>query len=273
MTINYGRSARIISVTSGKGGVGKTSLAVNLSVALARIGRHTLLADCDLGMANAAILLGLNPPTTIDDVLAGRLHVEDVMMEGPEGLMVLPGGSGTGSIPEFGSVAQRHLADGLRPHARTRDFIIVDTPTGASPATLDMVSAADMIVLVLSDEPTAFMDAYATVKMLTLDHGCMHFSVIANLLDSEAAGRTLFSHFNEVVKRFLPANLNYLGSVPTDRHMREAVLHKRCCVEAFPASPAAMALSRIAAQISDMSIPVSPGGQRFLGQEVGHVVR
>lgn len=273
MTAHFGRTARIISVTSGKGGVGKTSVAVNLAAALARIGKRVLLADYDLGMANAAILLGLNPPVTIDDVLDGRLPVEDVLIEGPDGMTVLPGGSGTGSIPEFGSDARRRLADGLRPQARTHDYFIIDTPTGASGATLETVASADAVTLVLSDEPTAFMDAYAMVKMLTLDHGVRHFRVIANLVENAAAGRTLFHRFNEVVARFLPSDLVFLGAVPTDRHMRDAVLHKRCCVDAYPASPAAIAFARIAADITATDIPISPGGQRFLGQEVMHVVR
>lgn len=273
MTAHFGRTARIISVTSGKGGVGKTSIAVNLSAALARMGRRILLADYDLGMANAAILLGLNSAHTIDDVLEGRLPVDAVLSEGPDGLTVLPGGSGTGSMPEFGSAARQRLAEGLRPHARTHDYFIIDTPTGASGATLETVAAADMVLLVLSDEPTAFMDAYAMVKMLTLDHGVKHFRVVANLVENETAGRTLFARFADVVARFLPADLAYLGAVPTDRHMRESVLHKRCCVDAYPASPAAVALARIATQITVLDIPKTPGGQHFLGQEAMHVLR
>lgn len=273
MTINFGRQARIISVASGKGGVGKTSVATNLSVALARAGHRTLIADCDFGMANAAILLGLNPPTTIDDVLDGTCGIEEVLIAGPEGLMVLPGGSGTGLMPDFGTIARQRLAEGLRPFARLTDYMIIDTASGGAPSTLETIAAADLIVLTLSNEPTAFMDAYATIKMLTVNHGCTHFSIVANMVDTEAEGRALFGRFSDVVRRFLSSELDFLGSIPNDRHMRDAVLHKRCCVDAYPHSPAAFAFARMARRITDRGIPLSSGGNRFMGQELTHVLR
>jgi flagellar biosynthesis protein FlhG len=273
MTRHFGRSARVISITSGKGGVGKTSLGVNLAMALARIGRRTLLADCDMGMANAAILLGMNPPVTIDDVIAGRLSVDEVVIEAADQLMLLPGGSGTGTVPALGSDARRLLSQGLRPYAHMAELILVDTPTGAAATTLETVAAADRVLLVLSSEPTAFMDAYATIKALTLDHGCAAISVITNMVDSDAAGRQLFARFQDVVGRFLPSRLDHVGSVPTDHHMRDAVLHKRCCVEAWPHAPASIAIARIAASLADQSIAIAPGGNRFFGQEVMHGAR
>jgi flagellar biosynthesis protein FlhG len=273
MTAHFARQSRIVSLTSGKGGVGKTSIAVNLAAALSGMGRRTLLADCDLGMANAAMLMGLNSPVTINDVLEGRLSVDEVVTEIEDDLFVLPGGSGTGTMPAFGSDARKRLAMGLRPFSRMTDFILVDTPTGASPAAMDSVASADTIILVLSDEPTAFMDAYATAKILTLDRQCTSFHVITNMVANEAAGRGLFGRFHDVVSRFLPASVSLLGSVPSDRHMREAVLHKKPCVLAYPHSPAATAIARIAARLADMPIAISTGGNRFLGQEVSHVVR
>jgi len=161
----------------------------------------------------------------------------------------------------------------LRPYSRMTDFILIDTPTGASAAAMEITAAADSVLLVLSGEPTAFMDAYAAAKILTLDHGCKNFQVIANMVTGEAAGRDLFARFHEVVSKFLPASVTFLGSVPADRHMREAVLHKRCCVLAYPHSQAAIAISRIAARISDMKISTTPGGNRFLGQEALHAIR
>lgn len=273
MTAHFARQSRIVSVTSGKGGVGKTSLAVNLAVALSRMGRRTLLADCDLGMANAAIMMGFNSVVTIDDVLAGRLSVDEVVSEVHDGLFLLPGGSGIGNLPEFGSEARNRLALGLRPFSRMTDFILVDTPTGISPAAMEMVSAADAVVLVLSEEPTAFMDTYATAKALALDHGCRNFGVIANMVVNDAAGRSLFARFQDIVSRFLPASIDLLGSVPADRHMRDAVLHKKACVLAYPHSPSAMAIARIAARLGDLDISAAPGGNRFLAQEASHGVR
>lgn len=273
MTAHFGRQARIISMTSGKGGVGKTSIAVNLAAALSRIGSRTLLVDCDLGMANAAILIGHDSPVTIDDVLEGRLSVDEVIGEIDDHLLILPGSSGTGAMPAYDTEARKRLAHGLRPFARMTNFILVDSPTGVSQAAMETVSAADSVLIVLSEEPTAFMDAYATAKILSLDHGCTCFKIVANMVSSESAGRNLFNRFHEVVSRFLPAAITFLGSVPSDRHMRDAVLHKRPCVLAYPHSPAAIAISRIAARITDLNIAITPGGDRFLAQEVPHVVR
>lgn len=273
MTAHFGRQARIVSVTSGKGGVGKTSIAVNLAAALSRIGSRTLLVDCDLGLANAAILMGHDSPVTINDVLEGRLSVDEVVSEIDDHLLILPGLTGAGEMPAFDAEARNRLAHGLRPFARMTNFILVDSPTGVSRQAMEIVSAADSVVLVLSEEPTAFMDAYATAKILALDHGCMSFQIVANMVSNEGAGRDLFARFHDVVSRFLPVAISFLGSIPADRHMRDAVLHKRPCVMAYPHSPAAIAISRIAARIGDLNIPISPGGDRFLAQEVPHVVR
>jgi flagellar biosynthesis protein FlhG len=273
VSFNFGRTSRVVSITSGKGGVGKTSVAVNLSIALARSGKRTLLADCDLGLANAALLLGVNPAVTIDDVIEGRLSPDEVIIEGPHDLHLLPGGSGIGSIREFDAATRQKLSNGLRPWSRMTDFVIVDTPTGASDATLEMVATADQVLLVLSSEPTAFMDAYATVKMLTLEYGVTGISVIANMVQNGAEGRILFSRFHEVVSRFLPTQLDLLGSVPADPHMREAVMHKKACVDAYPQAHASAAFSRLAATLSDRSIAASPNGSRFFGMEVRHAVR
>jgi flagellar biosynthesis protein FlhG len=273
MTVHFPRQSRILSFTSGKGGVGKTSLAVNLATALSRLGRRTLLADCDFGMANAGMLLGFQSPVTIDDVLDGRLSVDEVVTEIEDGLFVLPGGSGTGTVPALGSAARNQLAQGLRPYSRMTDFMLIDTPTGISPTAMEVVSAADTVVLVLSEEPTAFMDAYAATKILALDHGCRNFEVITNMVTNEAAGRSLFARFHDVASRFLPASVTLLGSVPADRHMRDAVLHKTPCVRAYPYSPAAAAIGKIAARICGLDIAIGSGGNRFLNQEVSHGVR
>lgn len=273
MTAHFTRQSRIVSLTSGKGGVGKTSLAVNLAAALTRMGRPTLLADCDFGMANAGMLMGVTSPVTIDDVLEGRLSVDEAVTESDEGVLILPGSSGTGAMPNLGSDARKRLAMGLRPYARMTDFILVDTPTGVSPSAMETVAAADSVILVLCEEPTAFMDAYSTAKILALDYGCTSLQIITNMVPNEAAGRSLFARFHDVVSRFLPLSVTLLGNVPADRHMRDAVLHKKPCVFAYPHSPAAMALARIATRLGDMRIGISAGGNHFLGQEVPHGVR
>jgi flagellar biosynthesis protein FlhG len=272
VTAHFGRQARIISVASGKGGVGKTSVAVNLAASLHDIGRRTMLIDGDLGMDNAGLMMGVYSPVGIDDVLEGRLSIDEVVTD-VDGVMVLPGGSLTGAVPDFGSEKHRRISAGLRPFAHMTDFMIVDTPSGVSRFAMETAAAADVVLIVLNDEPTAFMNTFTAVKILTLDHGCTSFQVVANMVASEAAGRDLFRRFQEVVARFLTCDISLLGSIPNDRHMRDAVLHKGACARTYAHSPAALAFARIAARIGDQNIMISPGGSRFLGQEALNVVR
>lgn len=261
------RTARVITLASGKGGVGKTNIAVNLSLALSRLRRRSMLVDCDLGLANAAIMMGLQAADTLEDVVDGSLSLDEIVIDGPDAVFVIPGASGGGSTPRIDEAARRRLGDAFRPHVRSLDYVIVDTATGAAPDTLELVANSDMILLVVAPEPTAFMDAYATAKKLTLDHGATEISIVANLVDSEAAGRDLFRRFSDVAARFLKTELRFMGSIPRDEHVRAAVMRKRCCIQAFPQAPASLALGRLARTIDILDMPPAHGGARFFGME------
>jgi flagellar biosynthesis protein FlhG len=264
------RNARVIAVTSGKGGVGKTNVSVNLAVALARLGKQAMLVDGDVGLANANILLGLNSTTTIADILSRDCAIRDVVQHGPGGMMLVPGHSGGGLNPALAASDRQRLARAFRPYAEELDHVLVDTATGISDESLALVGTSDVILLILSSEPTAFMDAYQMVKALAFDHDRTDICVVTNMVDDEDSGRKLFDHFEEVVRRFLPTRLTHLGSIPRDEHVREAVLRKRCCVEAFPDSRASAAFSRLARSISELAFPSTEGGERFFGMEALH---
>ena len=264
------RTARVIAITSGKGGVGKTNVGVNLSVTLARMGRQAMLVDGDLGLANANILLGLNSDATIADVIARERRLQEVVLEGPCGMVLVPGHSGGGLSSGRGKAERRRIAEAFRPYAASVDHVIVDTSSGIAPDTLRAVAESDLILLVLSDEPTAFMDAYQMVKALALDHQRREISVVTNMVRDEDAGRQLFHHFDAVVRRFLPVELAHLGSVPRDERVREAVLRKQACVEAYPDSPASAAFARMARALADAPMPPTEGGHRFFAMEAMH---
>jgi flagellar biosynthesis protein FlhG len=261
------RRARVISITSGKGGAGKTSLAVNLGVALGRIGRKTLIIDGDLGMADAAIMLGLNPVATIDDVLAGRLSVDEIICDGPANVTLMPGGSIIGGLASQTGLARRWLQAGLRDQAAHQDYMLVDTPSGGAATTLASAAAADQLILIISPEPTTFMDAYAAAKLLCLEHGVGELSIVANLAD-DAAGLALFDRFGDVVGKFLPIGLNYLGAVPEDRQLRDAILRKQSCVTAYPDAAASQAFNRLALRLTQIDIPALAAPAQLFGQEV-----
>lgn len=243
------RRAQVIAVASGKGGVGKTNVSVNLAVALAKAGERTMLVDCDMGLANAAILMGLESRWTIGDLLAGRCAMADLIQDGPAGLSFVPGHSGTGSGSTLSSAERGRLLAALDPYMRDYDHIVIDTGSGIDAAGLALVAAADAPLIVLTPEPTSFLDAYALVKALAVSHGTGRFRILANMVRHDVAARELFDHFKAVVTRFLAVELVYAGSVPDDPYVRQAVLRKKCCIDAFPGAPSAKAFGQLARRL------------------------
>lgn len=266
----FERTARVIAVASGKGGAGKTNISVNLSVALARLGRRTMLVDCDVGLANADILLGVESAHNIADVALRERALADVACSGPAGMMLVPGHSGLGMGGGLGDAARAGLAAAFRPYAHDMDDVIVDTGGGLAGEGLSLVAASDLVLVVMTGEPTSFMDAYALVKALSIRHGCSRFAMITNRVANDSDGQALFSRFEAVVEQFLPVHLDHLGSVPEDAYLRDAVLAKRCCVEAFPSAPASAAFARLARRLTEFALPEMPGGRLFFGLEAHH---
>ena len=258
--------ARIVAVASGKGGAGKTNVSVNLAVAFARQGGRTMLVDCDMGLANAAILLGMPSAWTIGDLLAGRCGVEDLLQRGPAGLQFLPGHSGTGSGSTLSAAERARLMEALQPYAARFDHIVIDTGGGIEASSLALVAAADTPLIVLTPEPTSFVDAYAMVKALSVSHGTPSFEIVANMVPHDLAARALFDKFRAIVTRFIDVDLVYAGAIPADPFVREAVLRKRCVVEAFPGAPAARAFAALARR---MACP-PPAMPEPIYAEVGH---
>ena len=200
-------------------------------------------------------------------MIAQGACVADVVQHGPGGMRLLAGHSGGGLGLALTNSDRDRLGRAFRPYAREVDHVLVDTATGISAEALEFVATSDMILLVLSSEPTAFMDAYQLVKVLALEHDRTEIAVVTNMVDDEPAGRQLFDHFQQVVKRFLPTRLSHLGSIPRDDRVREAVLRKRPCMDAFPDSRASAAFTRLARALSEQALPTTAGGDRFFGME------
>jgi len=256
--IPFSTRARIISVASGKGGAGKTNVAVNLAVAFAQAGDRTLLLDCDMGLANAAILLGMPTAWTIGDLLAGRCGLDDLLQTGPAGLSFLPGHSGTGSGSTLSAAERGRLLEALEPRLADFDQVVIDTGGGIEASALALVASADTPLVVLTPEPTSFVDAYAIVKALNVAHGTADFQVVANMVRHDVAGRQLFDKFRAVVTRFIDVDLAYAGTIPADGYVREAVLRKRCVVDAFPGAPASRAFAALARRMARPALGEAP---------------
>ena len=250
----------VIAVTGGKGGVGKTTVSINLAMAFLQAGKRTLLLDTDLGLANADVMLGLSPRYTLSDVFAGRCELKDTIIEGPNGLMVVPAASGKRHMTEL--LPQQHvgLVNAVSQLDIPLDVMLVDTSAGISDSVLTFCQASQDIVLVVCDEPASVTDAYALIKVLSRDRGINRVQIIANQVGNPIEGRQLFEKLERVTARFLDVTLSYLGAIPRDEWLRLAVQRQESVVLAFPTAPATLAFRDIAKKISQWRSPKIPSG-------------
>lgn len=243
------RPVQVIAITGGKGGVGKTNVAVNLGVALAQRGQRTMLLDADLGLANVDVLLGLQPRQTLAQVLAGECELEDVIVAGPAGLLVVPAASGVAGMADLPPSAYGGLINAFGQLSGELDVLLVDTAAGVSEGVMSFARAAQEVLVVVCDEPASMADAYALIKLLSRQHGVSRFRVLANMVRRSRDGRELFAKLLAVCDRYLDVVLEFAGVVPFDDYLRKAVQRRQPLLEAFPRSPAAFALRQLAEQV------------------------
>ena len=243
------RGMRVVSITSGKGGVGKTNVVVNLCLALARQGQRVMLLDADMGLANVDVLLGLTARYTLEHVMTGQKELADVVLEGPDGLRVLPSSSGISDLAEMSGEQQALLFQKMKSLDGELDYLFIDTGAGISSNILRFNASADEILVISNPEPTAITDAYALMKLLSIKYHLRRFSLVANSVGSEAEGQSVYSRLNQVCSQFLHVNLSYLGSIPFDQAVRKAVRLQKPVLSAFPSSPASRGVINIAKRL------------------------
>jgi flagellar biosynthesis protein FlhG len=254
------RSVQVIAVTGGKGGVGKTTVAVNLSLALSKLGRRVVLLDGDFGLANIDVLLGLSPQYTLGDLFEGRCELSDVLLSGPGGIRIVPAASGIQSMEHLSPAQHAGLIQAFSEIGDSLDVLVIDTATGIGSSVISLVRAAYEVLLVICDEPTSITDAYALIKLLNRDYGMDRFRVLVNMEQSPKEGRALFAKLAKVTDRFLNVNLRYVGAVPYDESVRRAVRKQRAIYEHFPRSKCALAFQEIALKVDAWPLPASPRG-------------
>ncbi|RMD78619.1 MAG: MinD/ParA family protein [Gammaproteobacteria bacterium] len=255
------RPVKVMAVTSGKGGVGKTNVSVNLALALAELGREVLLLDADLGLANVDVLLGLNPPYSLADVVRGRRSLAEVIVQGPGGLRVVPAASGIQAMANLGPLEHAGLIRAFSALEGRVDVLVVDTAAGLSESVTAFARACQEVLVVVCDEPASITDAYALIKVLHREHGVHRFRILPNMVASAQQGRALFAKLLAVTDRFLDVHLDYLGAVPFDDSLRRAIQKQRAVVQAYPRSRAAQAFKQLARRADTWPVPRDAGGQ------------
>ncbi|MGH8227544.1 MAG: MinD/ParA family protein [Steroidobacteraceae bacterium] len=251
---------QVLAVTGGKGGVGKTSVAVNLAGALAQTGRRVVLLDGDLGLANVDVFLGLSPRYTLAHVLSGERTLDEILLETAAGFQVVPAASGIARLANLDAAAHLSLVQAFSTLAARLDVLVVDTAAGIAHGVTQFSQAAQHVLLVISDEPASLTDAYALAKVLSRHHGVRHFQVLANMARAPGAGQELFGRFERVAARFLDVVLEFAGEIPEDECVRRAIRGQRAVVEAFPSSPASRAFKKLAMRADKWPVPTGPRG-------------
>jgi flagellar biosynthesis protein FlhG len=248
--------ARLLAVTSGKGGVGKTFVCANVAAALARRGERVLVLDADLGLANLDVVLNLAPRVTLHDVLEGRRPLDDALVDAPGGFTALLAGSGLVEYSRLTADLRERLVDVVQTLRPRFDRILLDTGAGISDVVLFTISLADDVLLVASPEPTSLTDAYATAKVLATTQQRRHLHLLVNQAAQAGDGARVCAQLQRVIARYVspsldsPLALDLLGEVPDDSSVRDAVLRRELLLEVFPGSAAARALAAVAARMA-----------------------
>ncbi len=254
------RPVQVIAVASGKGGVGKTNISVNLSVALSAAGKEVMLLDADLGLANVDVLLGLQPRVNLSHVLGGSRTLEEIIVQGPAGLNIVPASSGIAHMANLSATEHAGVIRAFSELGYDLDVLVVDVAAGVSESVTSFARAAQEIVVVVCDEPTSITDAYALIKVLSRNYEVPRLHVLANMAHGPQEGRILYSKLAKVCERFLDVALHFMGTVPYDPLLRKAVQRQTAVVEAFPASPSARAFKKLALTVTRWPLPESARG-------------
>jgi len=253
-------SPKVIAVTSGKGGVGKTNVVANVAVALSRMGQRVLIFDADLGLGNLDVLFGMVPKFTLEHVLLGQKSLSEVMIEGPCGVRILPTSSGREQLTRLSVEQQLILQTEFDRLEESVDVLLIDTGAGIGGNVLYFATMAREIVVVASPEPTSITDAYAVMKVLSKRHGERRFNLLVNMARGDAEAREVYRKLSLVADRFLDIMITYIGYIPKDDYLPMAVCEQRAVVECFPQTRSSLSFVRLAQTIKEWPSDGGPKG-------------
>ncbi|MDF2800167.1 MAG: hypothetical protein K0S61_70 [Anaerocolumna sp.] len=262
-------TARVITVTSGKGGVGKSNISVNLGITLSRLGKRVVILDADFGFANVEVMLGIRPDYNLSDLMFRGKGLQEIITKGPENIGFISGGSGISELSNVSRTQIEYLTQKLYELDEIADIIIIDTGAGLSESVIEFVMASSEVLLVVTPEPTSITDAYALLKILNrkLDFSTEQTAIkmIANRIDSKEEARQLYMKLNMVVEKFLTVKMDYLGGIPQDNNVTKAVMQQKPYSILYPNSPSTKAVYELANTLCD-NIAIKPNTGRGIAQ-------
>ena len=241
-----GHGPQIVAVTSGKGGVGKTNVVANLSVCLSELGKKVVVLDADFGLANLDVLLGLTPRYHLGHVLFGNKLLADIMVQGPQGIRIIPASSGLQRMSELTLAQRNHLIESFTTLDSDTDYFVIDTAAGISRNVIHFLLAAQEVIVVSAPEPTAIVDAYAVIKIILAENHDKNIQVLINSADRAEDAQEVFCQINSVVKRFLGREVDYLGHIERDSHVLQAVRSQMLVTHRFPNAMASRSFRNLA---------------------------
>ena len=265
------RPVKVIAVSGGKGGVGKTNVCANLAIAMSALGRKVMVLDADLGLANIDVLYGLQPRATLADFVRGDCALDEVILDGPMGVKVVPGASGLAEMAALDAKALAGIVHGFSDIRDDLDVLLIDTAPGITPDVLRFAEAAHEVMVVVRDEPTSITDAYAVVKVLSGDRNVQRFRIVTNMTHGSGDGVSLYNKLSRVTDRFLNVSLHHTGSIPFDERVGRAVQMQTPFMTAYPASMAALSVRKLAERADGWETPRQARGniEFFLERLVG----
>ncbi len=270
------RVARVITVTSGKGGVGKSSVSVNLAIALSKLGNRVIILDADFGLANIEVMLGIRPQYNLADLMFRGKSLSDIVTEGPENIGFISGGSGIQELTNLTRDQIVYLIQKLVELDEKADVIIIDTGAGIADSVLEFVAASSEVLLIATPEPTSITDAYALLKTLNRRKDVSMqdtvINMVANRIDSYDDGKELYDKLSLVVKKFLNLKLEYLGALPQDSCVSKAVMHQRPAITLYPNSQFSKTLLTFANILCEKTID-NPKSKKGIAQLFTNLLR
>lgn len=246
---------RVLTVSAGKGGVGKSSISVNLALSLQKQGNRVAIFDGDLGLANIDVMLGVYASKTIENVILGECHLNDTLIEGPEGIKIIPSVSGIEGMANLSKQQHAGIVDAFNELSCEIDYLIIDTAAGISDSVLSFIRSSQEVLIVVRDEPTSITDAYALIKIMHRRYAFNRFNILANFARSSEDGAQLFRKLCRVSDKFLDVSLTYLGDIPNDGLLAQALRVQKPVVMQYPDAKSTKAFRLLADKIDTLSWP------------------